>query len=255
MELKLEKPIIFFDLETTVNPEMVIPESSIAIHGITNEKVINEPTFKEIVLDVNKIIDDCDFAGFNSNRFDIPILAEEMLRSDVEFSMEGRVAIDVQTIFHKMEQRTLSAAYKFYCNKSLENAHSAEAETLATYEVLLGQLDKYEELENDVKFLSEFSSHRGRADFAGFILYDDESDEIFSFGKHKGRKVKEILESEQVYYSWILNADFPLYTKQVLKNIKLRMNQKDNPKKEVVKSGPPSPDQLTDLLNMFNKKI
>lgn len=284
MELKLEKPIIFFDLETTgidiardriveisilkiypngnkesktwlVNPEMVIPESSIAIHGITNEKVANEPTFKEIVLDVNTLIDGCDFAGFNSNRFDIPILAEEMLRSDVEFSMDERVAIDVQTIFHKMEQRTLSAAYKFYCNKSLENAHSAEADTLATYEVLLGQLDKYEELENDVKFLSEFSSHRGRADFAGFILYDEEGDEIFSFGKHKGRKVKEILESEQGYYSWIINADFPLYTKQVLKSIKLKMNQKENPKKESIKGGPPTPDQLSDLLNMFNKKI
>ncbi|MDP3353369.1 MAG: exonuclease domain-containing protein [Flavobacteriaceae bacterium] len=284
MELKLEKPIIFFDLETTgidiardriveisilkifpngnkesktwlVNPEMVIPESSIAIHGITNEKVVNEPTFKEIVLDVNKLIDGCDFAGFNSNRFDIPILAEEMLRSDVEFSMDGRVAIDVQTIFHKMEQRTLSAAYKFYCNKSLENAHSAEADTLATYEVLLGQLDKYEELENNVKFLSEFSSHRGRADFAGFILYDDESDEMFSFGKHKGKKVKDILESEQGYYNWIINADFPLYTKQVLKNIKLGMSQRENPKKESIKSGPPSPDQLADLQKLFNKKL
>ncbi|MDP2088937.1 MAG: exonuclease domain-containing protein [Flavobacteriaceae bacterium] len=283
MELKLEKPIIFFDLETTgidiardriveisilkifpngnkesktwlVNPEMEIPASSIAIHGITNEKVANEPTFKEIVLDVNTLIDGCDFAGFNSNRFDIPILAEEMLRSDVEFSMEGRVAIDVQTIFHKMEQRTLSAAYKFYCDKSLENAHSAEADTLATYEILLGQLDKYDELENDVKFLSEFSSHRGRADFAGFILFDDEGDEIFSFGKHKGRKVKEILESEQGYYSWILNADFPLYTKQVLKNIKLRLNQKDTPKKKSIKSEPPTEDQLEELRKKFNNK-
>lgn len=284
MQLKLEKPIIFFDLETTgidiardriveisilklfpngnresktwlVNPEMEIPESSIAIHGITNEKVANEPTFKDLVLEVNTLIDGCDFAGFNSNRFDIPILAEEMLRCDVEFSMEERVAIDVQTIFHKMEKRTLAAAYQFYCNKSLENAHSAEADTLATYEVLLGQLAKYDELENNVKFLSEFSIQRERADFAGFILFDDEGDEIFSFGKHKGRKVKEILKTEQGYFSWIQNADFPLYTKQVLKNIKLRLNSNENPKKEPVKSEPPSPDQLSDLLNMFNKKI
>lgn len=284
MELKLEKPIIFFDLETTgidiardriveisilkifpngnkesktwlVNPEMLIPESSIAIHGITNEKVANEPTFKEIVLEVNKLIEGCDFAGFNSNRFDIPILAEEMLRSEVEFSMEGRVAIDVQTIFHKMEQRNLSAAYKFYCNKSLENAHSAEADTLATYEVLLGQLDKYEELENNVKFLSEFSSHRGRADFAGFILYDEDNDEIFSFGKYKGKKVTDILTKDFGYYGWILNADFPLYTKQVLKTIKLRMNQKETPKKDVDLSKPPSQDQISDLLNLFNKKL
>lgn len=284
MELKLEKPIIFFDLETTgidiardrvveisipkifpngnkesktwlVNPEMLIPESSVAIHGITNEKVANEPTFKEIVLEVNKLIEGCDFAGFNSNRFDIPILAEEMLRSEVEFSMEGRVAIDVQTIFHKMEQRNLSAAYKFYCNKSLENAHSAEADTLATYEVLLGQLDKYEELENNVKFLSEFSSHRGRADFAGFILYDEDNDEIFSFGKYKGKKVTDILTKDFGYYGWILNADFPLYTKQVLKTIKLRMNQKETPKKDVDLSKPPSQDQISDLLNLFNKKL
>jgi DNA polymerase-3 subunit epsilon len=284
MELKLEKPIIFFDLETTgidiardriveisilkifpngnkesktwlVNPEIIIPESSIAIHGITNEKVANEPTFKEIVLEVNTLIEGCDFAGFNSNRFDIPILAEEMLRADIEFSMEGRVAIDVQTIFHKMEQRNLSAAYKFYCNKSLENAHSAEADTLATYEVLLGQLDKYEELENNVQFLSEFSSHRGRADFAGFILYDEDNDEIFSFGKYKGKKVTDILSKDFGYYGWILNADFPLYTKQVLKTIKFRMNQVEAPKKDVDLSKPPSQDQISDLLNLFNKKL
>lgn len=284
MELKLEKPIIFFDLETTgidiardriveisilkifpngnkesktwlVNPEIIIPESSIAIHGITNEKVANEPTFKEIVLEVNTLIEGCDFAGFNSNRFDIPILAEEMLRADIEFSMEGRVAIDVQTIFHKMEQRNLSAAYKFYCNKSLENAHSAEADTLATYEVLLGQLDKYEELENNVQFLSEFSSHRGRADFAGFILYDEDNDEIFSFGKYKGKKVTDILSKDFGYYGWILNADFPLYTKQVLKTIKFRMNQVEAPKKDVDLSKPPSQDQIAELQKMFNKKL
>lgn len=284
MQLKLEKPIIFFDLETTgidiakdriveisilkifpngnkesktwlVNPEMVIPESSIAIHGITNEKVANEPTFKEIAPLVNELIEDCDLAGFNSNRFDIPILAEEMLRADFEFSMEGRVAIDVQTIFHKMEQRNLSAAYKFYCDKSLENAHSAEADTMATYEVLLGQLEKYSELENEVKFLSEFSSHRGRADFAGFILYDDAGSEIFSFGKYKGQKVTDILSKDFGYYGWILNADFPLYTKQVLKNIKFKMGQNEQTKKEISKKEPPSSDQLSDLKNKFNQKL
>ncbi|MDO9262263.1 MAG: exonuclease domain-containing protein [Flavobacteriaceae bacterium] len=283
MQLKLEKPIVFFDLETTgidiardriveisilkiypngnkesktwlVNPEMPIPESSIAIHGITNEKVANEPTFNEIASLVNTLIEDCDLAGFNSNRFDIPILAEEMLRAEIEFSMENRTAIDVQTIYHKMEQRNLSAAYQFYCNKSLENAHSAEADTLATYEILLGQLDKYQELKNDVKFLADFSSHRGRADFAGFILYDDTGSEIFSFGKYKGQKVTDILAKDFGYYGWILNADFPLYTKQVLKNIKFKMGQNESVKKEIPNNEPPSPEQLSDLLNKFNPK-
>jgi DNA polymerase-3 subunit epsilon len=283
MQLKLEKPIVFFDLETTgidiardriveisilkiypngnkesktwlVNPEMPIPESSIAIHGITNEKVANEPTFNEIASLVNTLIEDCDLAGFNSNRFDIPILAEEMLRAEIEFSMENRTAIDVQTIYHKMEQRNLSAAYQFYCNKSLENAHSAEADTLATYEILLGQLDKYQELKNDVKFLADFSSHRGRSDFAGFILYDDTGSEIFSFGKYKGQKVTDILAKDFGYYGWILNADFPLYTKQVLKNIKFKMGQNESVKKEIPNNEPPSPEQLSDLLNKFNPK-
>lgn len=284
MELKLEKPIIFFDLETTgidiardriveisilkifpngnkesktwlVNPGITIPESAIAIHGITNEKVANEPTFNDLSLEINALIHDCDLAGFNSNRFDIPILAEELLRADINFSMENRTAIDVQTIFHKMEQRNLSAAYKFYCDKSLENAHSAEADTMATYEVLLGQLEKYSELENEVKFLGEFSSHRGRADFAGFILYDDAGSEIFSFGKYKGKKVTDILNEDKGYYGWILNADFPLYTKQVLKNIKFKMGQNGAVKKEISNNEPPSTDQLSDLKNKFNQKL
>jgi DNA polymerase-3 subunit epsilon len=283
MELKLIKPIIFFDLETTgidiardriveisilkifpngnkesktwlVNPEMEIPESSIAIHGITNEKVANEPTFKQIVLEVNELIEGCDFAGFNSNRFDIPILAEEMLRAEVDFSMENRVAVDVQTIFHKMEKRTLEAAYKFYCGKSLENAHSAEADTLATYEVLLGQLEKYEELENDIQFLSDFSSHRERADFAGFIMFDEDGDEIFTFGKYKGKKVVAILENDKGYYSWILNADFPLYTKQVLKGIKSRINKQQNQIPIQTEMFPPSENQLEELRKKFNNK-
>jgi len=251
MQLNLTKPICFFDLETTginiskdrvveisilkvfpngteesktwlVNPEMVIPNEVIAIHGITNEKVANEPIFKEIAKDVQNMIKDSDLGGFNSNRFDIPLLAEEMLRAELDFDMKNRVAVDVQTIFHKMEQRTLSAAYKFYCNESLEDAHSAEADTKATYEVLKSQLDKYDTLENNTKFLAEFSSRKKFADFAGFINYNKKGEECFSFGKHKGKLVTEVLEKEPGYFGWLLNADFPLYTKKVLTAIKLR---------------------------------
>jgi len=251
MELKLSRPMVFFDLETTgvniakdriveisilkvhpngnkesktwlVNPEIEIPAEVVAIHGITNEKVVTEPTFKELAEEVSKLIAGCDLAGFNSNRFDIPLLAEEMLRAEVDFDMKNRIAIDVQVIYHKKEQRTLSAAYKFYCDKDLENAHSAEADTNATYEILKSQLDKYDDLDNDMKFLSEFSSHKKRADFAGFIVFDDNNDEIFTFGKYRGKKVGEVLESDKGYYSWIQKADFPLYTKKVLTAIKLR---------------------------------
>lgn len=251
MQLQLTKPLVFFDLETTginiasdriveismikihpngkeerytqrVNPIIEIPREASLIHGITNEMVLNEPTFKDIAIKIRDLIKGCDLAGFNSNRFDIPILAEEMLRADVDFSMKNRLAIDVQTIFHKKEQRTLGAAYQFYCEKTLENAHSAEADTFATYEILKAQIERYDDLENDTKKLSEYSSHRDRADFAGFILYDEQGDEIFSFGKYKGKKVTEILEKDQGYYAWIQQADFPLYTKKVLTEIKLR---------------------------------
>lgn len=251
MKLNIKKPICFFDLETTginiskdriveiailkvfpngkeenhrwiVNPEMHIPKEVSAIHGITNEMVADKPTFKAIAKDVHQLIKDSDLGGFNSNRFDIPLLAEEMLRAEVDFDMKNRVAIDVQTIYHKMEQRTLTAAYKFYCDKDLTNAHSAEADTNATYEVLKAQVEKYDELENDAKFLAEFSSRKQFADFAGFIAFDKDGDECFSFGKHKNKKVLEILEKEPGYFGWLLNADFPLYTKKVLTNIKLR---------------------------------
>ena len=251
MQLNLNKPICFFDLETTginitkdriveisilkvnpdgseekktwlVNPEMSIPEVVVAVHGITNEKVANEPTFKELAKEINSWIKDADLGGFNSNRFDIPLLAEEMLRAGVDFDMKNRQSVDVQTIFHKMEQRTLTAAFKFYCDKSLEDAHSAEADTMATYEVLKSQLDRYNDLENDTAFLADFSSRKKIADFAGFIAYDKEGDECFSFGKHKGKKVTEILEKEPGYFGWLLSADFPLYTKKVLTAIKLR---------------------------------
>ena len=251
MELKLKKPICFFDLETTgievakdriveisilkvfpngnkesktwlVNPEMVIPPNVIAVHGITNEKVANEPTFKELASQIYAMIKDSDLAGFNSDRFDIPLLAEELLRAGVDFDMKSRVSVDVQTIFHKMEERTLSAALKFYCGKSLENAHSAAADTMATYEILMAQLERYPELENDMKSLAEFTTRKKTADFAGFIGYDKDGDEIFSFGKHKGVKVDKVLEEEPGYFGWLQNADFPLYTKKVLTAIKLR---------------------------------
>lgn len=272
MELKLQKPIIFFDLETTginiakdriveisilkvfpngnkesktwlVNPEMEIPKEASDIHGITNEKVATEPTFNELALQVSELIKGCDLAGFNSNRFDIPLLAEEMLRANVDFSMKNRVSIDVQVIFHKKEERTLSAGYQFYCGQNLDNAHSAEADTNATYEILKAQLEKYEDLENDVQFLNDYSTHVKRADLAGFILFNEENEEIFTFGKYKGYKVEKVLKDDKGYYSWIQNADFPLYTKKVLGEIRDRVY----PKKEAV--------TLEDLKNKFNQKI
>ena len=257
MELKLVKPIVFFDLETTginigndriveismlkifpngkklsktwlVNPEIQIPKEATALHGITNEKVVTEPTFKELADSINEMIADADLAGFNSNRFDIPLLAEEFLRVGMDFDMNDRKAIDVQVIFHKKEQRTLSAGYKFYCNKELEDAHSAEADTNATYEILKAQLDRYDDIENSVEALSYYSSHSKRADFAGFILFNDEDQEIFSFGKYKGRVVEDVLKENPGYNAWIQNADFPLYTKKVLQSIKQRMSDSKN---------------------------
>ena len=251
MQLNLTKPICFFDLETTginitsdriveisilkvfpdgkeesktwlVNPEMVIPQEVVEIHGISNEDVANKPTFKALSKEIYSMIKDSDLGGYNSNRFDIPLLAEEMLRADIDFDMKGRLAVDVQTIFHKMEQRTLTAAYKFYCNKNLEGAHSAAADTKATYEVLKSQIERYDEVENNTKFLAEFSSRKKFADFAGFIAYNKEGVECFSFGKHKGKLVTDVLEKEPGYFGWLLNADFPLYTKKVLTAIKLR---------------------------------
>lgn len=251
MELKLHRPICFFDLETTgtdvardriveisvlkvfpngnkerktwlVNPGIPIPFVVSQIHGITDEKVANEPTFDQLAPHVYNMIKDSDLGGFNSDRFDIPLLAEELLRAGVDFDMKNRVSVDVQTIFHKMEERTLSAAYRFYCNKTLENAHSAEADTEATYEILKAQLDRYDNLENDMKLLSEFTTRKKSVDFAGFIALDDKGKEIFTFGKHKGVLVEKVLEEEPGYFGWIQNADFPLYTKKVLTAIKLR---------------------------------
>lgn len=251
MELSLKRPICFFDLEATgvsvtqdriveisilkvfpngnresktwlVNPGMQMSDEVIAIHGISNEKVANEPSFKELAHRVLDMIKDSDLAGYNSNRYDIPLLAEEFLRAGIDFEMGKRVAIDVQNIFHKKEQRTLTAAYKFYCEKELINAHSAEADTLATYEILKSQLDRYDDLENDMNTLAEFSNRFRAADFAGFIIFNDEDVECFSFGKYKNQPVTEVLEKDPGYYGWIQNADFPLYTKKVLTAIKLK---------------------------------
>jgi len=251
MVLKLNKPICFFDLETTgvqvatdriveisilkvwpdgnkesvtwrVNPEQPIPAQATEIHGIDDDMVADQPNFKTLAPKVIQMIKDSDLAGFNSNRFDIPLLAEELLRADMDIDLRKNAAIDVQTIFHKMEKRTLTAAYKFYCDKDLEQAHSAEADTKATYEVLLAQLERYPELNRDVASLAEFSAHRKTADFAGYIQYDENGQEIFTFGKHKGTPVVKVLEQEPGYFGWLLNADFPRYTKKVLTQIKLR---------------------------------
>ena len=251
MELKLNKPICFFDLEATgnsvttdriveiaifkifpngnkesktwlVNPTIPIPEEISEIHHITNEKVANEPIFKDLAPQIYQMIKGSDLAGYNSNKFDIPLLAEEFLRANMEFDLKNTLTIDVQNIFHKMEQRTLSAAYRFYCNKDLEDAHSAKADTIATYEVLKAQIDRYDEIENNVKQLSEFSSRFKSVDLAGFIVYNDKEKEVFNFGKYKGKEVETILEKDPGYFGWVQNADFPLYTKRIFTNIKLK---------------------------------
>jgi DNA polymerase-3 subunit epsilon len=251
MELNLKNPIVFFDLETTginvasdriveiswlkimpggnvssytqlINPTIPIDPKATEVHGITDEDVRDQPTFKEIARNLARELEGCDLAGYNSNKFDIPLLAEEFLRADVDFDMSKRKFIDVQVIFHKMEQRTLSAAYRFYCKKTLEDAHSAEADTLATYEILKAQLDRYDELENSIEFLSGFSTQNRNVDFAGRIILNEEDVEVFNFGKYKGEPVEAVLQKDPGYFGWILNGDFPLYTKKVLTNIKLR---------------------------------
>lgn len=250
MQLNLKNPLVFFDLETTgtnvatdriveisylkvmpngeersktyrVNPEMHIPESASAVHGIKDEDVADCPTFREIGKLIAEELKGCDLAGYNSNRFDIPLLAEEFLRADINLDLSKRKFIDVMVIYQKMEQRTLSAAYKFYCNKDLENAHSADADTRATYEVLKAQLDYYPQLENDVEALSKMV-HNKNADFAGRIVFNEKGEEVFNFGKYKGQLVTEVLRRDTGYYGWIMNSDFTLNTKQVLTNIKLR---------------------------------
>ncbi|RHP64169.1 3'-5' exonuclease [Bacteroides sp. OF04-15BH] len=255
MKLNLKNPLVFFDLETTginiatdrivelcyikvypngneesksmrINPEMHIPEASSAIHGIYDEDVKDCPTFKQVARELANAIEGCDLAGFNSNRFDIPMLAEEFLRAEVDFDLTRRKFIDVQNIYHKLEKRTLSAAYKFYCGKDLENAHSALADTQATYEVLQAQLDKYpNELQNDMQFLADFSRMSNNVDFAGRIVYNEQGVEVFNFGKYKGMPVTEVLQKDSGYYGWVMQGDFTRNTKQVLTQLRLRGNK------------------------------
>jgi DNA polymerase-3 subunit epsilon len=251
MKLNLRNPLIFFDLETTginiasdriveisylkitpageessktilVNPGIPIPKETTKIHGITDEDVKDAPAFAEIAQSLANEFEGCDFAGYNLNKFDIPLLAEEFMRVNVDFDLKKRKFVDVQVIFHKMEQRTLSAAYKFYCNKELKDAHTATADTRATYEILQAQLDKYTDLENDIDYLSDYSAQNKNVDFAGRIIYNAKGVEVFNFGKYKGVPVEEVLKNDTGYFGWIMNGDFPLYTKKVLTNIKLR---------------------------------
>ena len=251
MDLNLKRPIAFLDLETTginvtndrivelsvlkispngkeewmstrVNPEIPIPLKTTAIHGITDADVANAPVFKEVAKNLAAFLEGCDLAGFNAIKFDIPLLAEEFLRVNIDFNFRKRKYIDVQVIFHKKEQRTLAAAYQFYCNKPLIDAHSSKADTQATYEVLKSQLDRYDDLENDIEKLAELSAFNTNVDFAGRIILDEKGVEVFNFGKHKGRGVEEVFAEEPAYYSWMMNSDFPLYTKKMLTEIKLR---------------------------------
>jgi DNA polymerase-3 subunit epsilon len=251
MNLKLYKPLCVFDLETTgtnvgkdriveicilkvnpdasresktwkVNPEMPIPKESSAIHGIYDEDVVNAPTFKDIASKILEMISGSDLGGFNSNRFDVPLLAEELLRAGHDFDLSKFKLVDAQTIYHKMEPRNLSAAYNFYCQKTLENAHSAEADVLATFEVLDAQVGHYEDLPKEIAGLSDFSFHSKFADLAGMIHFNDKDQEIFAFGKYKGQVVKEVFQKDIGYYGWLQSADFPLYTKKIFTKIQLK---------------------------------
>lgn len=251
MNLNLTKPVVFFDLETTgvsytndriveisylkvfpngtetsrtlrVNPERHIPAEATAVHHITDEDVMLCPTFKQIAQEIANVFEGSDIAGFNSNRFDVPMLAEEFIRAGIDIDLSKRRFIDVQVIYHKMEQRTLSAAYKFYCGKNLEDAHSAEGDTRATYEVLKAQLDRYSELQNDMNWLSQYTSYTRNVDFSGHFVYNDKDEEIVNFGKYKGQKLAEVIKRDPSYYDWIMKSDFPLNTKQVLTKVRLR---------------------------------
>lgn len=256
MNLKLNKPLVIFDLETTgintshdrivelymikiepdgsrsdlfqrFNPGIPIPPEIVAIHGISNEDVINEPAFKDKAHDINQFLQNCDFAGFNSNKFDLPMLVEEFYRAGIEFDVSKRKFIDAQKIFHLMEPRNLSAAFKFYCNKELDNAHSAKADTEATWEIIQSQLEKYQTLEPNIEFLHKFSGQSNLVDLAGRLVYNDKQEIVFNFGKHKGKRVQDVFKSDYGYYDWMMQGDFPMQTKKVLTKLKLEtMNNK-----------------------------
>ncbi|MFW5706316.1 MAG: exonuclease domain-containing protein [Bacteroidota bacterium] len=270
MQLNLKRPLAFFDIESTgtnvvkdriveicifkvmpdgttetrlrrINPGIPIPPEVTAIHGISDADVTNEPSFKKIARSLNDLLKDCDLAGYNSNKFDVPMLIEEFLRSNIDFSLKNRNLIDVQNIFHKMEPRTLKSAYKFYCNKELVDAHTAEADTIATYEILLSQLQRYENtpyedkegnistpVQNDMKALYEFSYNHRNVDLVGHIVFNAHGQETFNFGKHKGKTLEEVFNKEAQYYDWMMNADFPLSTKNVIKEVRFRSLENSN---------------------------
>jgi DNA polymerase-3 subunit epsilon len=283
MKLKLKRPLAFFDLETTgvnigadriveisviklhpdgseevktwrVNPGMPIPLESSLVHGIYDEDIKAEPLFKEIGQAVADFIDVSDLAGYNSNKFDIPMLMEEFLRAGVAFSLDERQFVDVQNIFHQMEQRTLKAAYQFYCNKNIENAHSAEADTRATMEVLLAQIERYENIEwedkkgnrsipvvGNVEALHQFTNLSKPVDFAGRMVYNEQGEELINFGKHKGKRVEDVFNVEPSYYSWMMQGDFPLYTKRKLEEIYSRWNGKKAAERQAKAAAQPKP--------------
>ncbi|MBC8054666.1 MAG: ribonuclease H-like domain-containing protein [Sphingobacteriaceae bacterium] len=274
MKLNLTRPLAFFDLEATglnlgsdriveiailkvlpdgsqeikcmrINPEMPIPYETSMIHNIFDKDVVDSPKFKEVAQELADFFGESDLAGYNSNKFDIPLLMEEFLRANIDFDIETRRFVDVQNIFHQMEQRTLKAAYKFYCGKDIENAHSAEADIRATYEVLLAQLDKYQDeewedrkgnkskpVQNDVDALHKFTNLSRPVDFAGRLVFNDDGIEVFNFGKHKGKCVEEVFTAEPSYYAWMQQGDFPLYTKRCLEKIWVRWN---NNKKVIIR--------------------
>lgn len=287
MKLNLKRPLAFFDLETTgvnvgsdriveiailkampdgteeiktlrVNPEMSIPLQSSLIHGIYDEHIAQERTFKEVAQELADFIGDADLAGYNSNRFDIPVLLEEFLKAGIDFDMTDRKFVDVQNIFHQMEQRTLRAAYKFYCDKDIVNAHSAEADITATYHVLLAQIERYKDadfedkqgniskpVQNDVEALHLFTNMNKPVDFAGRMVFNEEGQETFNFGKHKGKTVEQVFDIEPSYYAWMKQGDFPLYTKKKLEEIWTRWNKKKEqnktPKPPVAPKTPVAP--------------
>lgn len=285
MKLNLIKPIAFFDLETTglnisndkiveiailkvspdqkeevfsrrINPTIPIPKESSDIHGITDEDIKDCPTFAQLAEEIKAFIGEADLAGYNSNRFDIPFLLEEFLNNGIELEMDGRKFIDVQTIFHKMEQRTLTAAYQFYCGKDIIDAHSAEADTRATYEVLKGQLDKYPEIENNIDFLFEFTQtgKNRKVDFVGRLALNENEELVYNFGKHTGKTVEEIYRNEPGYHKWILDNEFPLITKNILKKytdklIEKNKAQRAKSKEKTVRNLDNKIDQLKNKFN------
>lgn len=299
MKLNLRRPLAFFDLEATginvgidriveiavlkimpdrteqiltrrINPEMPIPLASSLIHGIYDDDIKDAPVFGAIAQEIADFIADADLAGYNSNKFDIPMLLEEFLRVGIDFDMNDRKFVDVQNIFHQMEQRTLKAAYKFYCEKELVNAHSAEADIRATYEVLLAQLDKYQATEfvdksgkksvpvqNNVDALHDFTNMNKSVDYAGRIVYNEKGEETINFGKHKGRTLESIFDTEPSYYAWMMQGDFPLFTKKKLEDVWKRWSKKKEEQKQASRTQKPQPAKpvTNDMLEQLKMKF